>query len=196
MANRSHRTGRRRRKGTDAHYEAHGYSSKSLKMLKSKEGQLNAVFACYGSAAQHGQLFEEALARLLAELNGLRSLEHKDSGLDKKTTGQLLRMFRDNFVEEIDEWVPEFLDRAKQRRNFLIHEYFLKRKEAMGVEAGRLEILRELLDIEEDLRVAAGLVNGLRVAVEQTRKGDRDDKGDGKTVFSVEVKIEKVEDRE
>ena len=135
MANRKHKTGGTRRKGTEADYEARGCSSESLKMLESKEEQLNAVFACYGSAAQHGQLLEEALARLLAELNGVRSLEHRDDGLDKKTTGQLLRMFRDNFVEEIDDWVPEFLDRARERRNFLIHEYFLKRKEAISVEA-------------------------------------------------------------
>lgn len=31
-------------------------------MLKTKEGQLNAVFACYGSAMQSGQLFEQALS--------------------------------------------------------------------------------------------------------------------------------------
>ena len=34
----------------------------SLEMLKSEEGQLNAVFACFGSAAQHSQYFEAALA--------------------------------------------------------------------------------------------------------------------------------------
>ena len=188
--------GRTRGKGTAADYEEHGYSSESLKMLESKEGQLNAVFACYGSAAQHGQLLEEALARLIAELNGLRNLERTDGGLDKKTTGQLLRMFIGDFVEEIDDWVPEFLDRARERRNFLIHEYFLKRKEAMDVEAGRLEILRELLDIEEDLRRAAGLLNGLRVAVVQTKQGQRDTGSDSEAVFSVKLKIEGAEEGE
>ena len=53
-----------------------------------------------------------------------------------------------------------------------------------------------MLDIQEDLRQAAGLVNGLRVAVEQTRKGERDQKGDSETVFSVELKIEGGEERE
>lgn len=163
-------------KSTEADYEKHGYSSESLKMLESKEGQMNAVFACYGSAAQHGQLLEEALAMLITELNGMRSLESTDGGFDKKTTGQLLRMFIRDFVEEIDDWVPDFLDRARERRNFLTHEYFLKRKKAMAVEAGRLEILRELLDIEGDLRRAAGLVNGLRVAVAETRQDERGEK--------------------
>ena len=192
MANKSRKIENRRRKCTEADYEAHGYSSEPLKMLESKEGQLNAVFACYGSAAQHGQQLEEALATLLSELCGMRSPEQIDSVLKKKTAGQLLRMFLDKFVEEIDDWVPEFLDRAKGRRNFLIHEYFLERKEAMGVEAGRLEILRELLEIEEDLFRAVELVNGPRIAVEQTRNGKQDEKGNSETVFSLELKIEPI----
>ena len=194
MARGRRKAGRTRGKGTETDYEEHGYSSESLKMLESKEGQLNAVFACYGSAAQHGQLLEEALARLIAELNAMRSPERTDGGLDKKTTGQLLQMFIGDFVEEIDDWVPEFLDRARKRRNFLIHEYFLKRKEAMGAETGRVEILRELLDIKEDLRRAAGLVNGLRVAVAQTKQGERDPGSDSETVFSVKLKTEGAEE--
>ena len=46
-----------------------GYSSESLKMLESEEGQLNAVFACFGSAAQRAQLFEQSLSRFLAMYN-------------------------------------------------------------------------------------------------------------------------------
>ena len=39
--------------------------SESLKMLEPEEGQNNAVFACFGSAAQHAQMFEEALGNFL-----------------------------------------------------------------------------------------------------------------------------------
>lgn len=180
-------------KEAGADHEEHGYCSESLRMLESKEGQLNAVFACYGSAAQHGQLFENALATLLARLMGLRGVGDPEAGLDKKTMGQLLWMFRRNFVEEIDEWVPEFLDRVRERRNFLIHEYFLKRNEAMGVETGRLEMLCELLDIQQDLRRAAGLVNGLRVAVDKTKQGAREESSGSEKVFSVKLKIEGTE---
>jgi len=41
----------------------------SLETLESEEGQLNAVFACFGSAAQHAQFFEEALGEFLLAYN-------------------------------------------------------------------------------------------------------------------------------
>lgn len=46
-----------------------GYTSESLRMLKTKEGQLNAVFACFGSAAQHSYFFEAALGEFLLVYN-------------------------------------------------------------------------------------------------------------------------------
>ncbi|MCY4128271.1 MAG: hypothetical protein OXG15_03385 [Gammaproteobacteria bacterium] len=164
-------------------------------MLESVEGQLNAVFACYGSAAQHGQLMENALAKLVTKLKRMTISEALPRDIDKKTTGQLLNLFRTKFVEEIDEWVPDFLDSARKKRNFLVHEYFLKRNDSMGVEAGRIAMLRELLDIESDLLKAAGLVNGLSVAIEETIQGKRDERGHGETVFSVKLKIDGCEQR-
>ena len=59
----------------------------------------------------------------------------------------------------------------------------------MGVESGRLVMLRELTEIETNLRRAAALVNGLRVAVEKTSQEERDG-SDSHTVFSVKLKIE------
>src|SRR5262245_10449998 len=38
----------------------------SLQMLRTRVGQVNAVFACFGSAAQHAQHFEAALAEFLS----------------------------------------------------------------------------------------------------------------------------------
>ena len=46
-----------------------GYTTESLRMLASKEGQINAVFACFGSAAQHSQFFEAALGEFLLVYN-------------------------------------------------------------------------------------------------------------------------------
>ena len=40
-----------------------GYTCESLRMLESEEGQTNAIFACFGSAVQHSQLFEQGLDR-------------------------------------------------------------------------------------------------------------------------------------
>ena len=175
-------------------YAEDGYSTQSLSMLKSEEGQLNAVFACFGSAVQHGQLLEDALSNLVGRLIGLTGADPADAALDKKTTGQLLVKFKTEFVEEIDEWVPELLDRSRERRNFLIHEYFLKRKEEMGSERGRLAMLQELVNIEEGLRGAAALVNGLGVAIERAGKGDKVGET-SEAIFSVHLKIERDEDR-
>ena len=118
---------------TESDYRKNGCSERSLEMLESEEGQLNAVFACYGSAAQHGQLFEDSLAKLVALLNDWLGSGNPVARLEKKTIGELLRLFETKFVEEIDDWVPEFLDEARERRNFLIHKYFLTRANEMGV---------------------------------------------------------------
>lgn len=72
----------------------------SLQMLKTRAGQVNAVFACFGSAAQHAQHFEAALADFLSEYNkltkrgvSLEEFEALDQKLQKKTLGTLLREF-------------------------------------------------------------------------------------------------------
>ncbi len=175
--------------GAKLDYEEHGYSEQSLKMLESEEGQLNAVFACYGSAAQHGQLFEDSLSKLLGQLKRLEGVEDPDAGLERMTIGQLLQLFRTKFVDEIDHWVPDFLDEARKRRNFLAHSYFLKRSGEMGVAEGRFAIVRELVAIEAHLRRGTELVNGLRVAISEAQKGLRTEGGNGETVFSVRLNI-------
>jgi len=38
-------------------------------MLKTDEGETNAVFSCFGAAAQHAQIFEEGLAKFLVVYN-------------------------------------------------------------------------------------------------------------------------------
>ena len=176
--------------GAGSDYEVHGYSARSLEMLESEEGQLNAVFACYGSAAQHGQLFEEALLKLVVLLNECLGIDGAAAAIQKKTIGQLLKLFEKKFVEEMDDWVSEFLDETKRRRNFLIHDYFLKRSDDMGIETGRLEMLRELLDIQAQLRRGAGLVNGLRVAIEAARNGEPPRNDESEVVFTVKLRLQ------
>ena len=175
---------------TESDYRKNGYSERSLEMLESEEGQLNAVFACYGSAAQHGQLFEDSLAKLVALLNDWLGGGNPVARLEKKTIGELLRLFETKLVEEIDDWVPKFLDEARERRNFLIHKYFLTRANEMGVECGRLAMLRELVGIEAQLRRGVDLVNGLRVAIEEAKMGERGEKDEGETIFSVKLRTE------
>ena len=108
---------------TNPDYKTQGYSEESLAMLESEEGQLNSIFACYGSAAQHGQFFEESLGKLIVILNSLSGNDALSDSVRKKTIGQLLNQFMKRFVEEIEDWVPEFLDEAREQRNFLIHSF-------------------------------------------------------------------------
>ncbi len=103
-------------------------SSESLKMLNSEEGQLNAVYACFGSAAKDCQFFEAALSnflltynRLLQKSLTLAELEAVETELDKKTMGMLLRNF-EKHVKINDASVSAVLSDALEKRNFLIHD--------------------------------------------------------------------------
>ena len=168
------------------------YSELSLSMLKTEEGQLNAVFACYGSAAQHGQLFEESVARLILALNEMSGSEGGAEGMEKWTLGQLLSHFREKFVHEIDEWVPEYLEEGRKLRNFLIHDYFLNRDEQFGTRNGRMAMLEELLDIQRHLERGTDLLNGLRVAVGEAMGGrTRMASEGGDVVYSVTLDVGK-----
>lgn len=72
-----------------------------LSMLQTEEGQRDAVFACFGSAAQRAQYFEAALKDFLSQCNRIQSdvpsiadLDTQDHNLQKKTMGALLALFR------------------------------------------------------------------------------------------------------
>ena len=180
----------RRRTGTQRSYRDLGYSNVSLSMLEAEEGQLNAVFASYGSAAQHGQLFEESVTRLIVALNEMSGSEGGAEKMEKWTLGRLLNHFREKFVHEIDEWVPEHLEEGRRLRNFLIHDFFLERKGKFRTRRGRMAMLKELLDIEQHLKRGADLLNGLRVAVGEALDGHTGKTSEGgEVVFTVELDV-------
>ena len=150
------------------------YSNESLKMLKTEEGQLNAVYACFGSAVQHAQLFEQALTRFLTIYNRIAadSVSFDDIGR-KWTLGQLLRKVRQH-VRFDDESVDHSFEVALKNRNFLIHHFFLDRSSALSTTEGRLALLNELIGIESDLERCRVTVNAMRIAMCETI-GIRDD---------------------
>lgn len=189
----SGRLERRRREAQRAYREL-GYSDVSLRVLESEEGQLNAVFACYGSAAQHGQLFEESLTRLIETLNSWSGIESNAETIEKWTIGRLLSHLQKEFVKKIDGWVPPYLDEGRRLRNFLIHDYFLSRKKQIGTESGRMAMLEELTAIEQHLRRGTDLINGWRIAIGESISGRTSPGTDGgEPVFSVELEIKKPE---
>ena len=192
----SKRSGRLQRNLTEAQsaYKALGYSDISLRMLESEEGQLNAVFACYGSAAQHGQLFEESLTRLIVALNEWSGIGGNVETIEKWTIGRLLGHLQKTFVKEIDEWVPQYLEEGRRLRNFLIHDYFLRREEQLGTESGRMAMFEELTKIEQHLQRGADLINGLRVSIGRGMDGETTPSNEGsEVVFSAKLHIEKPE---
>lgn len=167
----------------------------SLDMLKSEEGQLNAVFACFGSAAQHSQLFEEELCQFLDVYNKLRKTNLKLEGSEaakpkhnKKTIGALLKQMRKG-VRFPEQAVDARFDEALEKRNFLIHRFFLERGEKLRTESGRMELLRELVSIEQDLDTVRGWIAGLRIAILETVSGDRRSSDTSPTIFAAEVDI-------
>ena len=177
------------------HPKKENYTTKSLEMLESEEGQLNAVFACYGSAAQHGQIFEAALSDFLLVYNRLvkkhlsldevRSVESK---LRKMTMGALLKELQKHITVDA-EWVSDLLEIALKNRNFLIHNYFLKRQAKFRTESGRLEMLRELVAIEDALEKATRITDGMRIALGRALDDSQIDCGSSQTLFSVKINI-------
>jgi len=169
----------------------------SLQMLKTRAGQVNAVFALFGSAAQHAQHFEAALADFLSEYKKLtnrggrlRDFEALDQNLQKKTLGTLLREFS-KYVTIQDPNVVGFLEMALEKRNFLMHHFFLD----------RMELLSELTGIDNLLEQAATITRAMRIAMSRvisSRELDggskEDDTEHSKALFTATIKM--PDDRE
>jgi hypothetical protein len=148
--------------------------SESLEMLKTEEGQLNAVFACFGAAAQHAQMFEEALGNFLLAYNHIRpkkmsaeELEELTQNIQARTMGQLLRELK-SLVTLNERDSGERLEAALKVRNFLMHRWFLDRREAFKSEGGRMALQQELLGMERLLDSARVTANAMRIAMCRT----------------------------
>ncbi|HYE76227.1 MAG TPA: hypothetical protein VEF04_22970 [Blastocatellia bacterium] len=175
-------------------------------MLKTRVGQINAVFACFGSAAQHAQFFEVALAEFLRDYNKianeaitLQDLELMDQKLQKKTLGALLKEFS-RYVTIKDPQVVQFLELALDRRNFLMHHFFRERSTKLQSEEGRMSLLSELVSIDNLLQEAAMIVRGMGIAIsraiaKQSGSNEQTDDSDEKVLFTAEVKIPNDNDR-
>jgi hypothetical protein len=151
-----------------------GYTEESLKMLETDEGQSNAVFACYGSAAQHAQLFERGLVKFLMVYNEISSetLSADDfqkirKGLGKATMGRLIQ----NLLKHVsfpESHVPDTFGKALECRNFLMHYFFLERQQKFTTAEGRFELLGELVSIEQTLDAGRVVINAMRIALCET----------------------------
>jgi hypothetical protein len=174
--------------------KSYGYTAESLRMLETHEGQLNAVFACFGSAAQHAQFFEAALKDFLSVCNRINNeapsmadLDTQAQPLQKKTMGELLMLFRKR-VEISDDAVTSVLLAALEKRNFLMHRFFLERIEEFNTGAGRRALLVELVEAEKCLRKAGTYTRGMSEALRGTLDGTRVMDRKSEALFSIDVK--------
>ena len=142
-----------------------GYTTESLKMLETEEEQLNAVFACFGSAVQHSQLFEQGLTRFLKMYNKIASDSLSIDDLGKKMTmGQLLSKVRQRVTIKEDS-VEEGFSTALDQRNYLVHRFFLERNSGLESTEGRMGLLTELVEIERNLERCRVMINAMRIAM-------------------------------
>ena len=172
----------------------------SLKMLESEEGQLNAVFAVFGSAVQHSQHFEAAITKFLLtrsklsnQASNLEELQALETRFQRKTLGALLKEFR-RYVSIKSEAVSALLVAALERRNFLVHSFFLEREDKFGTESERLELLSELATIDHLLEQATVATNAMELALRETLEGKGDEIAEEQVVFSIEVHPPSSED--
>ena len=160
-----------------------GYSSESLNMLESEEGQLNAVYACYGSAAAEGQFFEDAVRNLLTSVC-------KDP---KPSEREGLKKQIDRLSEQItvtDERIWNLFHGARKVRNKLIHHYFRNKECKFSTQEGRMEMLQELVTIQTPIRKAKELISGMSVAVSRACKNRQS--ADKEWVISLSDDVEKT----
>jgi hypothetical protein len=191
--------------GNDMVYDAvtEADLDESLQMLYTRAGQVNAVFACFGSAAQRAQHFELAFAEFLLDYNRitkravtLHDLETLDQRLRKRTLGTLLREFS-KYVTIQDSKVVDFLETALEKRNFLMHHFFREREGKLRLQTDRMDLLSELTGIDHLLENAGTLIRAMRIAVSRAtsghgQSGDRSQNDEGensRVLFTAELKM-------
>ena len=156
----------------DAHEEEfrkQGYSKESLKMLESKEGQLNAIYACFGSVVAESQFFEDAVKRLFTTVTG------ESPPSDRTKLKRLIDKLQAPIAEE---WVWELFHKTREVRNHMAHQYFIDNQHRLKTKEGRMEMLMELADISAAVREVKDLINGMCVAVAKAlESGQKLDEG-------------------
>ena len=170
-------------------------TSASLNMLKTKEGQVNAVFACFGSAAQHAQFLEDELRRFLAAYNKIARKHFSPEDLEKETPiglkqtlGALLKQLKGR-VKFTETEIVEAMSHALRKRNFLMHHFFLERLRDFGPEEKRLAMLSELVGIQKEFELVTGWIGGLRVATLEAVNGRASSTGSEGVIFTVEIDL-------
>lgn len=168
-------------------------TSISTDMLKTAEGQNNAVFACAGSALQHAQEYEQALKFFIRTLartepgsDPSEGVETFAANLQRKTLGRLLVQFGKK-VKISDPRILLLLETAVEKRNFLAHHFFLERINLLADEEGRFSMMRELTEMQALFKEAGTLMRAMGTVLEEVLDGTRTE-SKGPAVFTLEIK--------
>ncbi|HEV3301559.1 MAG TPA: hypothetical protein VG055_18040 [Planctomycetaceae bacterium] len=112
------------------------------------------VFAFFGLAAYHAQVFEQAALHLVAALevfslssSSARTVDSVYGEIEKQTLGQLLNAARR--VVAIDPTIDNLLSDALRERNELVHRFFEQNSENFIVESGRKAMIDRLRGVTD-----------------------------------------------
>lgn len=119
--------------------------------------QRREVFARFGLASYYAQCVEKQLGILLASTFNPKFLDASPEERDqfymhdlKKTMGQMLKAIRGRIA--VSKELDEHLSKALDIRNWLAHEYFLKRDRQLLVWPGREKMVSELQSAADFLK--------------------------------------------
>jgi hypothetical protein len=130
-----------------------------LDSTKKDSDHFKEVYARFGLAAYWAQCVEVSLGIFFlfyerinqAELS-VQALDAMDAERQKQTLGRLIKDFRKHVDLDMD--ITEVLNRALERRNFLMHHFFHDRSMHWVSEVGRRQMIDEPIDLAADLQYA------------------------------------------
>jgi hypothetical protein len=131
---------------------------------------MSSLCELFGAAAYYAQRFEAALKDFLLVysqlVNDTATADALQAMLEKKTMGHLLRRIRDVVIIRSD-WPDGLLDHALERRNYLMHEFFLKHEQELRVPDAQPRLAQELAELGYALKAALIMTRGMTNAIQQ-----------------------------
>ena len=125
-----------------------------MEELDKNAQQRRETFARYGLAMYHAQCVEKSLAILVSSVFNKEFLLSDADGREEiqgevfsKTIGKLLTRMRKQV--SVPPNLDKILDEARQKRNWLAHEYFWERAGEFMTTRGRNNMIDELTKISE-----------------------------------------------
>jgi len=137
------------------------------------------VFAWYGGAAYYAQCFEVELGILLVlcsrvkhgDMSG-RELDDLEEWMSKKTLGALLRELEKHV--EISSDFRELLEGYRDKRNYLVHQFFFAHSADMMNRDGCSRMIEELKELSQEFQAADRIASTMHERMRQIAGVDED----------------------